>query len=197
MNFLAHAYLSFGNRQILVGNMISDFVKGAQKETYDWDVRQGILLHRAIDSYTDTHDATAEAKEFFRPHYRLYSGAIIDIVYDHFLAADTNIFTREDDLLSFAHRTYQTLEEHHHILPAHFARMLPYMKQDNWLHDYRTTEGAGRSLMRMVRRAAYISDSETAFHILLEHYRALQACYARFFPDVVLFATKKIAELKS
>lgn len=197
MNFLAHAYLSFGNRQILVGNMISDFVKGAQKETYDWDVRQGIVLHRAIDSFTDCHEATAKAKEFFRPHYRLYSGAIMDIVYDHFLAADTNIFSEEKDLLLFSHSTYQTLEAHGHLLPTHFAHMLTYMKRDNWLHDYRTPEGAGRSLMRMVRRAAYISDSEPAFRTLLEHYDALKDCYEQFFPDVVLFATKKLDELNS
>jgi acyl carrier protein phosphodiesterase len=28
MNYLAHAYLSFGEPDILAGNMISDFVKG-------------------------------------------------------------------------------------------------------------------------------------------------------------------------
>jgi acyl carrier protein phosphodiesterase len=31
MNYLAHAYLSFNEPEILTGNMISDFVKGKKK----------------------------------------------------------------------------------------------------------------------------------------------------------------------
>src|SRR6202008_4422095 len=100
MNFLAHAYLSFDQPEILVGNMISDFVKGKKKFDYPANIQKGIALHRFIDSFTDEHEATKEAKEVFRPAYRLYSGAFVDVVYDHFLATDENEFT-EDSLLSF------------------------------------------------------------------------------------------------
>jgi len=85
MNYLAHAYLSFGHPGVLTGNMISDFVKGKKKFDYPAEVQQGIELHRAIDQYTDTHIATREAKQVFPAHYRLYSGAFIDVVIDHFL----------------------------------------------------------------------------------------------------------------
>jgi acyl carrier protein phosphodiesterase len=84
MNYLAHAYLSFGHPGILTGNMISDFVKGKKKFDYPSEVQQGIALHRAIDQFTDTHEATREAKQVFRPAYRLYSGAFVDVVYDHY-----------------------------------------------------------------------------------------------------------------
>src|SRR4029077_7560850 len=75
MNYLAHAYLSFNQSEILVGNMISDFVKGKRKFDYPSGIQKGIDLHRAIDQFTDQHSATKEAKEFFRPDYRLYAGA--------------------------------------------------------------------------------------------------------------------------
>ena len=88
MNFLAHAYLSFQHPGVTVGNMISDFVKGSKKDTLPYDVRQGVMLHRAIDAYTDSHEVIGSVKAFFRPHYRLYSGAIVDIIFDHFLATD-------------------------------------------------------------------------------------------------------------
>lgn len=88
MNYLAHATLSFGVPHVLVGNMISDFVKGGQKLGYAASVQKGIELHRAIDGFTDDHPATARAKQFFRADYRLYSGPIVDVLYDHFLAND-------------------------------------------------------------------------------------------------------------
>ncbi len=92
MNYLAHAFLSFNKKDILAGNMISDFVKGKAKYTYPGGIQNGIQLHRLIDEFTDGHPVTAEAKNYFRPQYRLYSGAFIDIVYDHFLALDSKQF---------------------------------------------------------------------------------------------------------
>src|ERR1700709_705966 len=93
MNYLAHAYLSFNDPEILIGNLISDFVKGKAKYDYPERILAGINLHRAIDNFTDTHDSTRIAKEVFRPYYRLYSGAFIDVVYDHFLATDATEFS--------------------------------------------------------------------------------------------------------
>ena len=88
MNYLAHAYLSFNDPEILTGNLISDFVKGKKKFDYPRGIQNGITLHRAIDNFTDTHETTRQAKEVFRPHYRLYAGAFVDVVYDHYLAND-------------------------------------------------------------------------------------------------------------
>jgi acyl carrier protein phosphodiesterase len=88
MNYLAHAYLSFEITDITVGNMISDFVKGKQKLDYPFAIQQGIVLHRAIDSFTDSHAVTRQAKSFFKEAYGLYAGPLVDVVYDHFLAND-------------------------------------------------------------------------------------------------------------
>jgi acyl carrier protein phosphodiesterase len=88
MNYLAHAYLSFEITDITVGNMISDFVKGKQKLDYPLAIQQGITLHRAIDSFTDSHAVTRQAKSFFKEAYGLYAGPLVDVVYDHFLAND-------------------------------------------------------------------------------------------------------------
>ena len=110
MNYLAHAYLSFNHPGLLVGNMISDFIKGKKKFDYPPEIQNGIALHRAIDEFTDGHPATKKAKEFFRPAYRLYSGAFVDVVYDHFLARDTNEFEDAESLQNFTLQSYATLE---------------------------------------------------------------------------------------
>src|SRR4026207_901515 len=109
MNYLAHAYLSFEDKDILAGNIISDFVKGKRQFDYPSPIHAGIKLHRLIDDFTDQHAATREAKEFFRPDYRLYSGAFIDVVYDHFLATDETEFT-DSSLLAFSAKVYDSLE---------------------------------------------------------------------------------------
>ena len=105
MNYLAHAYFSFNHPEILAGNMISDFVKGKKKYDFPPGIQKGIALHREIDAFTDIHEATKMAKEIFRPHYRLYSGAFIDVVYDYFLANDKTVFT-DSSLLNFSLTTY-------------------------------------------------------------------------------------------
>src|SRR5579875_1957658 len=127
MNYLAHAYLSFGNADILVGNMISDFAKGKQKLNYTESIQKGITLHRMIDTFTDTHEATHAAKQFFKPAVGLYSGAFTDVVYDHFLALDETQHTQQQ-LQAFTTKTYSALDQYVDIMPQRFAQMFPYMK---------------------------------------------------------------------
>jgi len=194
MNYLAHAYLSYQQPHILVGNMISDFVKGAQKSLYVASVQRGIELHRAIDSFTDEHPVTAKAKSIFRPHYRLYSAPLMDIIYDHFLANDQNEFPN-GSLLPFTNNVYQTLEKETAHLPQRFLPVFTYMRMENWLYHYRTLDGIGKSLRGLVRRATYINDSSKAEELLQTHYNDLQQCYAEFFPDVKQMAKQKLAEL--
>ena len=194
MNYLAHAYLSYNEPMILVGNMVSDFVKGRQKFGYAVSVQNGMELHRAIDSFTDSHPATARAKEVFRSYYRLYSGPITDIIYDHFLALDTTIFT-EPSLLQFTNSVYQTLENETIHLPPHFLPVLTYMKAENWLYHYRTPEGIEKTLRGLVRRASFIHDSTQAYALFLSHYDELKACYEAFFPDVKQMAKGRLQEL--
>jgi len=194
MNFLAHAFLSFGDESILAGNMVSDFVKGSAQYQYTEAIQKGIRLHRAIDTFTDTHEATKTAMNFFKTPYRLYSGPIVDVVYDHFLATDQTIFPGET-LLAFSQDVYRQLEKQAAHLPPNFARMFYYMKSENWLWNYRLEQGIHQSLRGLVRRATYITESETAFQLFQQHYAALHTCYARFMPDVKSFAKQQIETL--
>ena len=138
MNYLAHAYLSFGNDGILLGNMISDFVKGKKQFDYSVVIHNGILLHRAIDDFTDNHEIIKKAKSVFRNDYRLYSGALVDVVFDHFLAIDTQEFADEKALFLFSEKTYQQLEVQRLEMPPGFEKMFYYMQTQNWLFNYRT-----------------------------------------------------------
>lgn len=187
MNYLAHAYLSFHHPEILVGNMISDFVKGKKKYEYPEMIQKGIRLHRAIDHFTDTHEATRMAKQLFKPAVGLYAGAFVDVVYDHFLAKREEAFT-EKSLPDFADWVYTELGKQQAYLPEKFAGMLPYMQTQNWLYNYRQNEGIRRSFGGLVRRAAYLEDPLPAYQLFTEHYDKLAGAFSEFFPDVQSFA---------
>jgi acyl carrier protein phosphodiesterase len=194
MNYLAHAYLSFGDPDITVGNMISDYVKGRKILDYPERVRQGIMLHRSIDQFTDHHPATRNAKEVFRPHYRLYSAAFVDVVYDHFLAMDSARFG-DPSLMEFSLRTYAYLDTHSSAFPEPFARMFPYMKSQNWLYNYQFRWGLRNSFGGLVRRARFLEESETAFRLFETHADFLLHCYQEFMPDVQQHAENHYRQL--
>lgn len=195
MNLLAHAYLSFGQPEILVGNMISDYVKGKKKLSYSPGIQKGITLHRAIDEFTDNHEATKEAKKYFRETYHLYAGAFVDIVYDHFLANDVNEFENEIVQSVFCRDTYKTLEAYKEVMPENFSSMLPYMQAQNWLYNYRYKEGIERSFEGLVRRSAYLKESVVAFEIFNAEHENFRQCYTAFFPSLKSFAIHKLNEL--
>jgi acyl carrier protein phosphodiesterase len=188
VNYLAHAYLSFGIPDIAVGNLISDFVKGKKKLDYPETIRNGIDLHRAIDTFTDTHPVTREAKKYFRADYGLYSGPLIDVVYDHFLACDPAEFPDPGSLKAFSARTYEQVGSRQTLFPERFARLFPYMRQQDWLYGYRFREGIYNSFHGLARRAEHMPDPLRAFHIFETQYEDLKACYTLFFPDIKKFA---------
>lgn len=212
MNYLAHAYLSFGIPAITVGNLISDFVKGKQKLVYPAAIRQGIVLHRAIDTFTDTHAITREAKAFFREPYRLYAGPLVDVAYDHFLANDPLVFGEQEErephasadhgaaepgagLKAFAQQTYAQVQENEAFLPERFARMFFYMRTQDWLYHYRQKQGILSSFAGLARRAAYMGSAEAAGRLFETHYTQLQACYREFFPELQDFALRTLQQL--
>jgi acyl carrier protein phosphodiesterase len=195
MNYLAHAYLSFNVPGILVGNMISDHVKGKKQFDFPNEIQHGIRLHRLIDEYTDTHEATRGLKSFFKPQYRLYSGAFADVVYDHFLANDPTVFQTEQQLKEFTAATYETLGSYTELFPAPFQKMFPYMKEHDWLYNYRYPWGIEKSFGGVARRAVYLTESNIAFGIFTKHHAAMKSCYEAFFPGLEKFAAGHLDEL--
>ncbi|GAB3419649.1 acyl carrier protein phosphodiesterase [Niabella aquatica] len=194
MNYLAHAYLSFNNEPVLLGNMISDFVKGKKQFLYPPEIHKGILLHRAIDDYTDSHAVIQKAKAVFRPDYRLYSGAFIDVAFDHFLAIDKTEFA-DGSLYPFSQETYKKLGRQQANMPEAFKRMFYYMQSENWLYRYQTREGIYQSFGGLVKRAAYLHDSIPAIKVFNQHYIFLEHCFNEFWIELKDFAFNKYKEL--
>lgn len=196
MNYLGHAYLSFGDPEVLTGNMIGDHIKGVLTPgRFPEGIQTGLSLHRHIDSYTDTHPAIQRAKLLFRNDYHLYAGAITDTVMDHFLANDAQLFPSEKDLLQFTLDTYQKLSQHSAAFPPEFAAYFPHMREHNWLYHYRTMQGVQRSLNGLARRAgAHMPPVDNAWKIFVGHFYQLNQCYYEFIDDVLRYVKLELKQ---
>lgn len=192
MNFLAHAYLSFGADAVLVGNVVSDFVKGKAWEAYPIEIQHGIRLHRLIDDYTDNHPVFKTARQYLAPAVGRYSGAFLDIVFDHFLATDAERFT-PDTLAVFSRHVYKVVGARERELPAAFLQTFRYMVQYDWLYNYSLREGIARSLEGMVRRARYLPDGAPVYALFERHYEALGESYRNFFPELEAYTREHFA----
>lgn len=192
MNYLAHAYLSFGDPDITVGQMIADFVKGKQLLTYPERIQQGIRLHRALDEYTDKHPATRRAKAIFQPSCGAYGGVFMDVVYDHYLANDASRFTPAT-LHDFSASVYTVLAAHQYLLPPFFQQVFTYMRNENWLYHYGERDAIYTSLSGIIRRAKYFEHpASVPFSVFEDHYLTLGDCYHEFFPDAEAFMKNQV-----
>jgi acyl carrier protein phosphodiesterase len=189
MNFLAHLYLSGDDPKIMIGNFIADFVKGKSGPArYEDGISFGIELHRSIDEFTDRHWIVKSSKQRLKEKYRHYSGVIVDMFYDHFLASNWDTF-HPLKLDVFSARAYGILQEHNAILPERVNWMLPYMIDGNWLVGYGSIHGIGRALTGMSKRTPFESRMDEATNDLREHYPQFKEEFMKFFPELQAFST--------
>jgi len=194
MNFLAHIYLSGDNDLIKIGNFMADGIRGKQFEHFPKDVQKGILLHRFIDTYTDSHDIFRKSTKRLHDRYHHYAGVIVDIVYDHFLAKNWTNYS-DEKLELFVKRFYHSLHDNYEILTEKTQGLMPYMIEKNWLVSYRTTEGIQHILTQMDRRSKNISQMQFAVEELTEFYDEFEAEFTLFFEEMRAQAKEKLLTL--
>jgi acyl carrier protein phosphodiesterase len=195
MNYLAHLYLSGDDPEVQLGNFIGDFVKGRSPELeYPTKVAIGIHLHRLIDAFTDSHAVVRESKIRLRPFYRHYSGVIVDIFYDHFLAINWHKHHAEP-LQDFTRGFYALADTESHRLPQKARYVLPFMKKNDWLTNYSKIEGIEKVLGGMARRTPFESGMEKATADLVRHYDAFEKEYFEFMPQLEDISRKGLKEL--
>lgn len=194
MNFLAHLYLSKDNKNILIGNFISDAIKGKDYKNYPKEIRAGILLHREIDTFTDTHPIVKKSMRRLNKRYRHYNGVIIDILYDHYLAKNWHNYS-EIPLELYAENVYSFLNKNIATFPEELQHLLPNMIQYNWLVNYASIEGIDRVLKGMNKRTKGISKMDLATEDLKLHYSEFEADFTAFFKELMDFTTEKTTYL--
>lgn len=194
MNFLAHIYLSFDDPEITLGNFFADHIRGNKYKHYPEKVQKGILLHRAIDTFTDAHPIPRKSSKRLHENYSHYSRVIVDIFYDHFLAKNWSDYS-STPLETYVDNFYGLLEENYVLLPVGTQRMLPYMIAHNWLYNYSNLEGIEQVLGGMNRRTHNRSKMNLAIVELKEHYDDFEKEFSAFFEELITFSRQKFSSL--
>lgn len=193
MNFLAHIYLSGNDDQLKIGNFVADGIHG-KPHNFPPGVQKGIMLHRAIDTYTDAHPIFRQGTKRLHANYHHYAGVIMDIFYDHFLAKNWAAYS-DVPLEDYATGFYNLLNENYDILPDRSKSMIPHMTKFNWLVTYSSIDGIARTLTQMDQRTKNASQMRHSVKELTEFYDVFEAEFTEFFGEIREFVREKAASL--
>ncbi|MFN3753661.1 ACP phosphodiesterase [Flavobacterium sp.] len=194
MNFLAHIYLSGDNDLLKIGNFMADSIRGHGYDNYPTEIRKGILLHRSIDSFTDMHPIYRQSKHRLHEKYGHYSGVIMDIFYDHFLAKNWCQYS-EVKLEEYAQDFYLLLKENYDILTERAKGMMPYMIGRNWLVSYASIEGLQMIMFQMDYRTKHRVAMDESIVELKQFYTEFENEFTLYFEELKAHCASKLKEL--
>ncbi len=179
MNFLAHSILSPNEPLVMLGNLSGDFVKGTKFSHLHPKIEQGVRIHRKIDEFTDNHELVREAKKIVRSKFGLFSGIVIDMFWDHFVAQN------HLDLNNHVDYVYDSAELNFEVLPDKFKPVFPIMKKYDWLSAYGDFEGLRMIMLQMRNRIGNKSPLDEAVDILIQEQKQLSGLFQLFWKDVL------------
>jgi acyl carrier protein phosphodiesterase len=194
MNYLAHIYLSGNNNLIKIGNFMADSIRGKDYLHFQDDIKKGILLHREIDTFTDFHPIYRKSKHRLHSKYGHYSGVIMDILYDHFLAKNWNKYS-DKKLEDYITHFYQILEINTDLIVEKTLKFIPYMIDQNWLLSYKTIAGIELILFQMDYRTKHRVNMQEAVVELQEFYVEFEQEFILFFDELISFSSLKLKTL--
>lgn len=187
MNYLAHLLLSGPDRDMQVGGLLGDFVKGPLKGELPTRVEQGIRLHRHIDTLTDGHPAFMAATRRLPGEWRRYRGILLDIYFDHLLACRWGHY-HTAPLEEFCASFYRHLDDHREILPPralHFSQVAPRV---GWLESYQRGERLPAMLDNVGKRLKRPVPLGAAWPALEQDRPFLEQAFETLMVDLLEFA---------
>lgn len=192
MNYLAHIYLADLTNTSRIGNFLGDFVRGnVDTLPFSQNYKFGIILHRKIDVFTDSHPIVIQSKNRMSKERRRFAGIIIDIAYDHFLAKNWKKFSSVK-LSDFVQSFYNELMNQNEKLPEKLTYVLPYIIKYNWLENYKMLDGISKSLNGLAKRFKRENSLLNSVIEIEQNYKELESDFNIFFKDLQQFTLKEV-----
>jgi len=191
LNYLGHLFFSDDNHELMLGNLMGDFVKGSRMVGIHKSLHAGIYLHRRIDQYIDSHSAVLELNRMLYAKLPRVSSITIDIVFDHLLANNWKMYHKQD-LNIFLNNFFSFSKEHKSILPVHYSNLLSRLEEHQMLHRYIEEETIDRIAGHLQNRLSFdtnLHDSRRIFH---EYHDEFNNAFHTYMGDAVnIFLEKK------
>ena len=198
MNYLAHLELSRNVPDVLVGNLMGDFLKGSLQHTrftsLPVDVQKGIHLHRKIDDFTDNHVLVSEISSFFVRRHGKYSGIVVDVLFDHLLAKKWESLHLHESLADFAEKVYVILPPYQFLFPERMNKMVQSLLTHKWLPQYKTEEGVQMALAGISRRTSTGHSFHAVFDDFYAHEAEITELFMLYYPELQGFCTDYLSK---
>ena len=187
MNYLAHLFLSGDEEDLLVGQLLGDFLEPGWQRTLPPGVQAGVRLHQQVDRFTDAHELFVASRRRLPDVYRRFSGVLVDVFYDHVLARRWDDYSPDEPLDAFIRRAYATLDRRREDLTPRLRRTLPAIIHFDWLGSYQRLDGIARTLRGLSRRLRFPNPMAEAVSALESDYPAYERDFQEFFPELQAF----------
>lgn len=190
MNYLAHIYLSDNSEENMLGNFLGDFVNKSLENEFEYSIKQGIFMHKKLDTFTDSHPDFLRSRKRISTANRRLAGVLIDIFYDHFLAKNWNDYS-SIALEEYADNFYKILSKFSYCLPDKLIRRMPFMIEENWLLSYRDISGIERTVERISKRFSNTKHPlVNPINELINNYESLESDFKCFYPHAIEYANE-------
>ena len=184
MNHFAHLVLSRPTVESAVGNLLGDFARGLDTQSLATPVRAGLLNHRAVDRFTDSHPLVREMKLGFSRKRRRFAGIALDIYFDHLLLEHWQRFDRRD-LGEVIAEFYRRMEAGQSLMPGdNMRRVTRRMIEFDWFGSYRDLDAVAESLDRVAQRIRFSNDFDNAIEELQRNHDSICDGFLEFFPEL-------------
>ena len=186
MNHLAHFFLSGNNNDLAIGNFVADFITNRELPNFTEGVKRGIMLHRAIDAFTDSHPIVKQSTKRLHPFHHKYSPVIVDVYYDFLLAKNWEKYASPPsvNLRHYIDNIYKLLTDRILELPNGLQKHLAHMISDDWLMRYTHYDGLHIVFLRIEKQTKFAGDFGNASKHLEQFLAAFDAEFNLFFPDL-------------
>ena len=181
MNFVAHQYLSFKQQSLQIGNLLGETVKGKQYSDFPDDIQKGILLHRSIDTFTDSHEIVKQSSSYFHETQHKFAPIIVDVIYDYFLIKHWNDFS-DTPYQKFKLDCYQLFKNEYDTFPKKLQETIFYLLKYDWFENYSTIEGVQKTLKGIGSRAKFENNLHQFIPEFELYYSMLEKDFLQFFP---------------
>jgi acyl carrier protein phosphodiesterase len=183
LNFIAHLLLSGYENGVIVGNFIADSIKGKNYIQYPSEIQKGILFHRQIDFFTDTHYLVRKSKLHFVEKHKHYAGVLVDIYYDHILMQHWKEYSNESKK-EFSDRVTRVLLDNWEYLPEFPRMFLNYNQKHDSINHYHELSKIKLVLEGMTRRIGGRIDLATSIDEFEVNALSIEQDFLKFFEEL-------------
>ena len=194
MNHFAHLVLAQPTVESTVGNLLGDFARGVDIELLSAPVKAGLLNHRAVDRFTDSHPLVLEMKHGFGRQRRRFAGIALDIYFDHLLIQYWDHFEQRP-LADLIADFYQRMDLGRPLMPQReMQRVTRRMIDYDWFGSYAEIDSIAESLDRVAARIRFANRFDNAIEDLQRNEAGIRAGFCEFYPQLQRFVSEQAIE---